>query len=175
MTQARFLLREATAGDHARVDAAFARYDLADRASYGRFLRAHARVLPALETAIAQAPVWSAWRPRAGLLVADLAELGLPAPDLFPSPRMGTAARWGALYVLEGSRLGGAVLANSVSAALPRRYLSARHEAGAWPGFQAALDAAMAEGDARWLDDAIAAARTVFSLFERAAAQDVTA
>ena len=164
-------LRRHTQPCHDRVDAAFGRFDLASREGYGAFLTAHARVLPPLERALAQARLTDGWTGRAPLLAADLASLGLPLPPAadidLPA---GTGGPWGALYVVEGSRLGGAVLARRVGARLPVAYLSAVHQPGGWKRIVAAIEGA-ASGPA-WLDEAIAAANSVFAAFESAAREE---
>lgn len=168
MPGARQALRQLTARHHERVDAVFAGFDLSDGDSYRHFLMAHARVLPRAEEAI-QLP-WAGWTRRAPLLAQDLADLG-GTPELLPQVPALTepSAQWGGLYVLEGSRLGGAVLARRVADGFPRRYLSASHSDGGWRAFQDALEAAAAEAGAAWLDSAIAAAQALFESFEAAA------
>jgi heme oxygenase len=164
-------LRAATASDHDRVDAAYGAFDLADRARYAIFLHAHARALPAAETVLAERSGLPAFRSRSALLAADLQALGepLPAPLPFALPD-DTAAGWGALYVIEGSRLGGIMLSRSVPPDLPAAYLGARHAPGEWRALLAAIDeaAARAESDC-WIDRAIVGARATFDLYRRAA------
>ncbi|HEX4506770.1 MAG TPA: biliverdin-producing heme oxygenase [Alphaproteobacteria bacterium] len=168
MNQIRQILRTATARHHERVDAAFAGFDLRDAGSYRCFLSAHARVLPGAENAI-HLP-WDGWTRRAPLLLRDLSDLGA-APEPSPANLSMTepAAQWGCLYVLEGSRLGGSVLAQRVVAGLPTRYLSAGHTGGSWRIFQTALEAAAGPAETAWIEAAVAAARSVFELFEEAA------
>lgn len=109
-------LREATGSDHDAVDAAFGGFDLKTRAGYAAFLIAHARALPAVEEALAAIPAFPAPRPRTDLLAVDLAALGEPMPDPLPFALTDHgAAAWGTLYVIEGSRLGGIMLARSVA------------------------------------------------------------
>lgn len=165
-------LRAATAGDHARVDEAFARYDLAEPASYAAFLTAHARVLPSVERAVDPGALLHAWKGRTGALSADLAALGHALPEPTPFAVAGEAARWGALYVIEGSRLGGALLARRVGAGLPHAYLSATHGPGAWRALLAALDAAAEAGGEGWIEDATDAARATFDAYASAAGED---
>ena len=161
-------IRAETAAAHDAVDAAYTRYDLADPTSYRAFLEAHARALPAVETALAAASL-PAWRERTTALAADLAALGAAWPAPLPlDPPASDAAAWGMLYVIEGSRLGGAMLERRVGEGLPRAYLAARHGSGEWRALLAALDAAAV--DEPWIDRAIAAARDVFALYGRAAA-----
>jgi len=160
-------LRAETAAAHEAVDAAYARYDLADPDGYRAFLLAHARALPAVEMALAGAAL-PPWRERTTALSADLAALGvaMPAP-LSLDPPTDPAAAWGMLYVIEGSRLGGMLLERQVGAGLPRAYLAARHRSGEWRGFLGALDDAVTGADR--IDAAVAAARTVFRLYGHAA------
>ncbi|MDP1875450.1 biliverdin-producing heme oxygenase [Phenylobacterium sp.] len=168
-------LRAATRQDHDRVDRLGAAFDLARPADYGAFLQAHAAVLPAFEASLDLAPPedlppdWPQRR-RAQALAADLAALGLgPALAASQATLPTRPTRLGALYVLEGSRLGGAVLRRALSTAQP-----------------AAPDAYLAHGEGlllwrsflRWLDNqpldaeetqaAILGARQVFSAFETA-------
>lgn len=163
-------LRNATAQDHQAVDNAFARFDLSGRDGYVAFLVAQARALLAVEAVLWQLP---GWRPRGGLIADDLAELGEATPRaLALSPPRTTAAAWGMLYVIEGSRLGGAVLAPQVAAGLPTHYLGAVHGNGEWRAFRDRLDTAEAEdarGGDHWRDDALAGAQAAFALFHEAA------
>jgi heme oxygenase len=163
-------LRTQTGDMHRRVDAAFAAFDLTDSKGYARALTAHARVVPALERALAEvAATWSGWSPRSELLGADLSDLGHDMPPAGSTQALSSSAAWGAQYVLEGSKLGGQVLARRVGAGMPRRYLSVGFESGGWRAFQAELAAAALLGGARWEGGAIDAARAVFVQFEAAA------
>ena len=162
----RFFLRDGTATWHERVDAAFAGHDLADRDSYGAFLIAHARAVLPLEAALDGAALWAEWQPRGDLLRADLGTLGLDVPTAMDVEPGSAAARWGLLYVLEGSRLGGAMLARQVGAGLPVAYLAAAHRDGSWGRFGDAIEAAA--GDADWRAAALDGAIRGFGLFERA-------
>jgi heme oxygenase len=159
-------LRAATAVDHAAVDAAFGAFDLSDHDGYVAFLTAHARALPAVEAALAAAGE-TGFRPRARLIAQDLAALGAKLPDMLPlAPPANPAARAGMLYVIEGSRLGGGLLARQVPAGLPAAYLSATHLPGEWRALLARLDV---DGDRAAAAEAIESARTVFDLYKRAA------
>lgn len=163
-------LRNATAQDHQAVDNAFARFDLSVRDGYVAFLRAQARALLAVEAVLWQLP---GWRPRGGLIAHDLAELGEATPPALRLAPPATAAEaWGMLYVIEGSRLGGAVLTRQVAADLPTHYLDAVHGNGEWRAFRDRLEAAEAEdgrGGDHWRDEALAGARATFALFREAA------
>lgn len=158
-------LRIETRDEHERVDAAFGSFDLADPADYGAFLLAHARVLPGLEQTLRPGELLPHWHPRADSLRADLAALALAAPEPLPIDLPSTTgARWGAVYVLEGSRLGGAVLARRTGAGLPRAYLLSGHAPGGWQDVTRRLD----ELSPRDRPDALMGARAAFALFARA-------
>ncbi len=167
-------LRAATASSHDAVDAAFGGHDLKTADDYARFLIAHALALPAAERRFAATAGLPPWRERTTALTEDLADLGqaIPAALAFALPDRPGAA-WGALYVTEGSRLGGIMLARSVGAGLPARYLGAKHQGGEWRALLTAIDAeGHAQGDA-WIDGAIEGAEACFALY-RHAAQAVT-
>lgn len=161
-------LRSATAISHDRVDAAFGGFDLADRTAYAAFLLAHARALPAVERAVASFAALPAVRSRAAMLADDLDALGQIMPEPLPFALADEAEGWGALYVAEGSRLGGIMLAGQVGTPLPSAYLSARHDKGEWRALLAAIDAA-AE-DQAWIDRAVAGAQATFTLYAAAVA-----
>lgn len=163
-------LRARTAPAHDAVDAAFGAHDLAEPGSYRAFLLAHALALPAAEAALATHPDLPPWRERTSLLAADLADLGaaMPEPLAFALPGAAGAA-WGALYVTEGSRLGGVMLARGVPEALPSRYLAARHGSGEWRALLHAIEAEGAKNGAAWIDAAVAGAEACFALYRRAA------
>lgn len=172
---ARHALRAATAGMHERVDAAFAGFDLADADGYAAFLVAHARALPGIEAALTRPGGLPPLRPRTPLLVADLAALGRVMPDAYPvAAPAGAAEAFGMAYVVEGSRLGGGVLAGRLRRDLPHAYLSATHLPGEWRAFGTALDAAAA-GDPSWIAQATRAAERTFALYRRAAAERLLA
>jgi heme oxygenase len=170
----RAALRAATADCHKRVDAAFSRFDLGTEDGYRRFLLAQAGGFLPVESALDEAgaeTVLSDWpqRRRGVLLRADLAALAVTVPEPFPGLPIvsGKAPMLGAIYVLEGSRLGGAVLKKAVPSHFPRRFLEARQAAGSWRKLLQTLDEFLIRpGD---LDAAIVAAKEVFARFERAA------
>ena len=116
-------LRAATAGAHRRVDDTFSRFDLTCPEAYALFLQAQAAALLPLERALeagASRRLPADWpaRRRGQALLADLRALGVPEPvcdELAPIRQ--DAAALGTLYVLEGSRLGGAMLRRAVPAA----------------------------------------------------------
>lgn len=167
---ARVALRAATAAQHEGVDALFSRFDLSDPRSYGAFLTAHARALPAVEQALAAIPDLPAFAPRPPALEHDLTALGLSVPRPLPFTAPNSRAQAiGMLYVIEGSRLGGAMLARRVPDGLPHAYLSATHAPGAWRAFGEMLDRENEGSD--WLDEAVAGAVATFDLYARAAAE----
>lgn len=172
-------LRARTAGAHAEAEAAFSAFDLSQRPSYLAFLRAHAQAVPSLEATLQQQPgITFPWRPRAGLLRRDLADLAgdIPAELCMVWPaaehrrlRLDEAGCWGLLYVLEGSRLGGRVLMQQVGSGMPKRYLSDWHLPGEWRRFREALQNAAAGQDGLWLERALGGARLAFRRFQQAA------
>lgn len=168
---ARHQLRSDTAEDHAHVDAIYARFPLDQERGYRTFLSAMAAALLPVEAALDRAgaaqvvPDWPERR-RSDLLRADLAQLGqqLP-PEESPPPLSNEAEMLGAIYVLEGSRLGGAVLRKSVAPGRPNRFLSAPSPPGSWRSFNHLLDTRLTSpADLR---QARATARQVFALFAR--------
>ncbi|QIK96335.1 biliverdin-producing heme oxygenase [Sphingomonas sp. HDW15A] len=165
-------LRAATRAAHDRVDAYFAGFDLADQRQYGEFLLAHAAAFLPAEQAIADAggsnlPGFHQHR-RSAALRQDLANLGLDSPSTGSIPPLRSFPEvLGGAYVLEGSRLGGAVLARQVAAGLPRRFLAAPTPAGHWRAFIAYLDAQLDDDLA--IASAIRSALEMFALFESTA------
>ncbi|HAQ87314.1 MAG TPA: heme oxygenase [Pseudomonas sp.] len=142
-------LRSATAAQHERVDAAFSAYRLDQPEGYRAFLQAHAQVLIPLEIELEQAGIETMlddWplRCRRQALLADLKALGCAEPPLTPAgmaPSPGWS--WGAAYVIEGSRLGGRVLARRVADAnpsAPLRYLNHGSATPLWPSFLQKLE-----------------------------------
>ena len=162
-------LRSATAADHDAVDAGFGRYDLADADDYRAFLIAHAKALPAVEAWLAAIPGLATVRSRGTEPAADLAALGedMPAPMAFDVPAS-AAAGWGAMYVVEGSRLGGVMLSRSVPDGMPSAYLGAKHLSGEWRALLTAIDGETA--DEAWVEQAIVGAKAAFDLYRRAPA-----
>ena len=184
-------LRDATAEAHDRVDAAFAGFDLSNRASYARFLAAHAEVVWPLEAALPGERVVEDWesRKRGALLKEDLAHLRHPRESGGPSlalstlpqdQEMGSRLRgdddWkfddraciaGMLYVLEGSRLGGKFLARGLPAGFPRAYLDSDQRAEKWQQLLTVIDKRLYEPTARQM--AVSAALATFAAFERSA------
>ena len=163
-------LRAATRFCHDEVDALYGQFDLAERGSYGDFLASHARALIPLEDWLDLTKLAEGTEPRSPALRADLDALGRPLiePAALAWDKK-EAALWGAAYVLEGSRLGGAVLRKAVAADLPHAYLSSTHPQGAWRNFLRKLDRKAAEGGEFWQGEAVASAIRAFTLFADAA------
>lgn len=164
-------LRAGTAECHNAVDNLFGRFDLSDPHDYAAFLTSHARVLPAVEQALENGgiarllPDWPERR-RRDMLESDLAVLDLQNPPALPfGPLKGDDALWGAVYVLEGSKLGGAMLAKRVPGELPASYLSHQGPKGAMKAFMDRLN----ETEAVDEESAMEAARAVFKAFRQAA------
>jgi heme oxygenase len=169
---ARFRLKAATAAAHERLDGWMSRYDLACRADYGAFLQAQAGAFMGVEDALDEAdaeihlPDWHERR-RTMALRSDLNLMGLAFPEPAQvTPFRGEAEVLGAIYVLEGSRLGGAVLIRSVPDGLPKSFLSSGNPA-AWRALASVLDERLSSPDR--FDSAASAACSVFAVFENAA------
>lgn len=168
----RFALKAATAEAHQRLDDRFSTLDLAKRDDYAAFLMAQAGAFPPIEAALDRAGVESLvldWptRRRSAALLADLADLGLEPPPPAPAPPLSSEAdSLGALYVLEGSRLGGALLIRTVPAGLPKSFLTPGNPA-AWRAFVTILDERLSsQAD---IDAAARTATAVFKAFSSAA------
>jgi len=169
IVSARHALRSATSVHHQRVDAVFSVAILDDRRSYGAFLLAQAAAHLPVEEALERDGIndiiadW-ADRRRGDRLAADLLDLGIAQPARVALPAFdGKEALLGALYVLEGSRLGGTILKRSVPPDFPARFLGGVNSA-AWQSLIVALDGHL-DTDAKRAS-AINAAHRVFELFE---------
>lgn len=164
-------LRAGTAEYHTIVDDLFGRFDMTDRRQYGAFLAGHARVVPVIELALEQggiARLLSDWpeRRRRDMLASDLATLHIQSPSLLDGIAFSSdEALWGAVYVLEGSKMGGAMLAKRVPAEFPATYLSYQGPKGALKAFMDKLNETEAVNE----ENAISAARAVFAAFRTAA------
>jgi len=171
----RALLRASTATLHAAVDARFAPMLDAGEAGYRSFLLASAAAVFALEQALlaegvrAILPDWPR-RTRTAALRADLTDLGVSDIAVATAPPLAGAAHMlGALYVLEGSRLGAKLLVGDLLARGSTRVRAAtrylRHGEGhrLWPSFLTHLESSQ---DARACPgETIAGARLAFALF----------
>jgi heme oxygenase len=166
------ILRTRTRREHVRTEAIFSDFDLQSRVGYARFLIAQASASLAVEQSLESAGVTDVvadWpeRRRGHLLRDDLAQLDVGGVKLQPPTSFGSSAEiMGAVYVLEGSRLGGKVLRKQVFGTAPTRFLGADSRPGAWRDFLASLDRGLSgERDIRL---AVAAARGVFAKFATA-------
>lgn len=167
---ARAALRAATAADHERVDALFSHYDLATLDGYRRFLLAQAVAFLPAEEMLTRAGAsrlikdWDARR-RSVALRADLGALGETVPEQIPAPDFVTdASVLGGIYVLEGSRLGGALLKRGIPASVPRAFLDAEQGSGAWRKLLERLEIFLYRTDL--VEAAAGAARQTFQCFE---------
>ena len=170
-------LRAATRELHASLDASVGSDIAQSCASYARFLAGSRVAVHAIERGI-EAHLGAGFAAaREALLDADLARLGdAHANPLEELPIRDEAEAFGAAYVLEGSALGGLVLADRVRAALgpdaPTAYLSYRGRGAGtgnrWTWFQEQLAAFGARSDATAHARAAATARAAFDLYARA-------
>ncbi len=145
----RNILREATHASHERLDAVMSRLELSQRDGYASFIAVHAAILDPLEQAMEEAgvatllPDWPA-RTRRAAIAEDARALGLDvAPVELPELDMTPAGLAGLLYVLEGSRLGNAMLvreARRASEPLPVAFMEHGHGNSLWPVFVKWLD-----------------------------------
>ncbi len=160
-------LRAATQHQHERVDALFGRLNLADEADYRLFLTAHAAALLPMEEWLDRhaAAVVDDWpgRSRGAALRADLAAMDMPLPagELF-APEVSPSSIGGILYVLEGSKMGGRLLARQVRDDLPKQYLAAGGNGAAWKMLVSRLDDIVLTGE-----DLSAATRSASLAFDR--------
>ena len=176
MFQFHGVIRDRTRADHDLVDTLFGAFDLTSSPSYTAMLRAHARALLPIEDWMKMRNAVPLWSPRGEALCADLR--ALDALPLVTEPLdwpVDDAAFWGTAYVLEGSRLGGAMLSRRVGAGLPHAYLGHVHEAGGWRRFLAAFGERADEQGLGWQERAIAAAQRAFLAFADAVRREAAA
>ena len=174
----RSILRDATAAEHACLDAQLGALDLCKAAGYRRFLEINAAALLPLEQALVRAgvrrvlPDWDD-RARTRAILTDLSRLGGRPRPLDVPELPDRFAVLGILYVLEGSRLGAASLLRKVCQCSDpdvsgnTAFLS--HGAGRplWPSFLAILESHA--GELADEEDIVEPVRRAFSLFTRAA------
>jgi heme oxygenase (biliverdin-IX-beta and delta-forming) len=174
----RSILRDATAADHAQLDATLGVLDLCTVAGYRHFLEINATALLPLERSLERAGVrvmLSDWddRARTAAILTDLARLGGKPGRLNAPALTGRAAMLGTLYVLEGSRLGAAYLLRTVRQCsdplVSGNTAFLAHGAGRhfWPQYLAALEC---YADELAEDDLVQLARSAFDLFAHASA-----
>lgn len=184
-------LRERTRVEHSNVERSFALdRRLVDRETYGALLTTLRSFYAPVEDALCALTGWDRLTPaidigsrrRASLLDEDLGRLGVvataadlggtpaPAHELPELDRLALAGGLGCLYVLEGSALGGRIVARRARAALggqlPVAFFSSagRADPGAdWRSLQASLDAFGSLHGAAAGRQAVAAARQTFA------------
>jgi heme oxygenase len=176
-------LRVRTRDAHVAAEAAFGlNARLADLGAYGELLVALRAFYGAAEDALGTVDGWGRLTPpvdvrsrrRAALLDADLCQLGMTAPVGRASfvPTLGSlAGALGCLYVLEGSTLGGQIVARRARAALgaylPVAFFSGpgRGEVGPrWRALQASLDGFGSMSDRSAVaEEAVVTARETFA------------
>ncbi len=139
-------LRSATTSSHDRLSVALSPEELcADRDRYTRFLAALYGFHAAAEQALATVPqvIAPVVASRSGLIASDLRALGNAgdAPPVMPwtVPLDRPGAAWGVVYVVEGSALGGMLLAKL-----------ARHQLGLDASNGAGFFASGAAAGTRW-------------------------
>ena len=176
------LLRSGTAAAHEAVEHATGLPDaVADMAGYRACLQGFASVILPLERSLRLVAGWEdygidlAERARAPALLADLARLGLEpdgiAPAGVPAPA-DLAGGLGALYVIEGSVLGGRVILDALTARLSADIAGATAFFGGrgprtgllWQTFRAALDR-FGEDEPEAKAAVVAAANRTFAAF----------
>ncbi|MFO6463126.1 biliverdin-producing heme oxygenase [Jannaschia sp. KMU-145] len=164
-------LRAATDAAHVELDTSMSAFDLATREGYRRFLGVQAAALPPLEAALTVggfAAICPDWTPRMAPLAQALDRMAIPMPPTRTTTPMGAAMLWGVAYVLEGSRLGGRMLAQTVRGgevgedADATAFLTDRPQLS-WPAFKTALGAALTDGAE--IDAAIDGARLAFDQY----------
>lgn len=166
------ILRQQTRREHIRTEAVYTDFDLQTLQGYIRFLIAQASAGLAVEQSLESAGVTEVvedWpdRRRSQLLRDDLARLNVDGIALQPPRSLGSKAEiMGAVYVLEGSRLGGNILRKRVYRSAPTRFLDAKAKPGAWKAFLASLETQLPGKEEIGL--AVGAARGVFATYQAA-------
>lgn len=166
------ILRDRTRSEHVRTESIYADFDLQCPHGYARFLIAQASASLAVEQSLECAGVANViddWpeRRRSHLLRDDLARLKVAGVKLQPPTTFESSAEiMGAVYVLEGSRLGGKVLIKQVFRTAPTRFLGADGRPGAWRRLLTSLDKRLR--DQEEIDLAVSAARGVFATYQAA-------
>jgi heme oxygenase len=164
-------LREATADFHAELDGIAEALLARGATGYARFLAGQGAVVIPLEKRLEISgiekilPDWGQ-RARRYDLKADLREIAQPC-DFLEVPLFRLPAELlGAAYVLEGSRLGAALLLRSLNMSTATRFLRHGQGKGLWPRFLHELET---NDDARQnLEETKSTAIEVFRLFIQA-------
>jgi heme oxygenase len=169
MSDVRAFLATETHDLHTSLDRFASQFDLATKAGLEDFLRfmwiGCSRVEDGLDTAGAGRllPEWPRRR-RSALLARDLGETNETVPLAVDFASDGEV--WGGLYVLEGSRLGGRILARSTPLSGQSAFLSESDERSFWPQFLKRLQSADQGTNAR--ADMASGARKAFAAFPAA-------
>jgi heme oxygenase len=177
------VLRAATHDRHERIDALMNLGRMREPGRYPRVLQAFDAFLAGWEPAVAAAlperfEPWLQARSRRPFLQSDLRALGLPSAQPVVPPVLASAgAAWGSVYVMEGSALGGRVIART----LADMGLDAEHGAAYFHGWGDATGAMWREARERLASElaepgalvqacegACATFDTLSTLFERA-------
>ncbi|MBD8875607.1 biliverdin-producing heme oxygenase [Roseibium polysiphoniae] len=163
----RFYLAEQTRTSHELVDKRAEAFDLTLAEGVTQFLRFMYRGISAIEAGLDEShaarifPLWSE-RKRAAMIGAELAETALAwSEDEVTQQALdfrSEAEVWGALYVLEGSRLGARILVNRSELMSKSDFFQETARCRYWPEFLVQLEqadmrlddrAGMAEGACR--------------------------
>ena len=174
-------LREATSDLHERLDRGVAATEaLTSRDGYARFLAASLAAAEPLERGLASLPATASFASgnRASRIREDLAALGVPADEeagavsgdaIVPASK---AEAFGTSYVLEGSALGGLVLARNVKEKLglgdaETSYLRLRgaETPAHWRGFLGELETWASSASPAERREACAAAMRTFEIY----------
>lgn len=164
-------LREATREAHEALDSRLS-FSTLTRERYRTFLRASYSVLGALEPRImCWVGVPSDGLNRVSALRRDLAAFETDSLPTMPIPPIASLAEaMGAAYVVEGSALGGMVIARSLPVEFPRRYLTLRGErtGEAWREIIAKIETWAFGASASARTNACDAARATFEAYTHA-------
>ena len=168
-------LRTETGALHHELDALVSRTVASSREVYGAFLTASLCAVSSIERGIEKHLGAEYRAKREELLLADLAALRIPAPSsAFHFEPTSEASAYGCAYVVEGSALGGIVLANRGASALggraPSSYLQCgnAHPGGRWRWFLSELAAFEQRTRRTDHDEACAAACSAFQQYSLA-------
>lgn len=172
-------LRQATAAAHHVLDhhclmqrltgSALTREQYAE--SLGALYRPHVRLEQLVHESRHHSESGLDLSPRRASLEADLVELGWPIPSILkssPDPPEDRAAWWGRVYVLEGSRQGGAFIARRIQSSLcdrvPCRFFGETRIVPDYSTLLATLERELGEHDA--LQQAVASAQATFAAYK---------
>jgi heme oxygenase len=171
-------LKMATDAAHRALDTRLGAFDLTSVSGYRRFLEANAAALLPLEAALERSGVvhlfadWSQ-RSRRVAITADLDRIGGASHPLPSMASMSRQEMLGAMYVLEGSRLGAKYLLREVAGSREPKIVAAtrylRHGSGLplWRTFLDALEREAVTGENEV--EMIGSAQRAFAMFAKAA------